>query len=103
MANSSCSFFCLGLGIGAAVGLLLAPRSGQELRGELRSRADESSEYLRRRREELRHQAREVVDKGRGTVESRREQLAAALEAGREAYREAARSEVGSESSGGSS
>jgi gas vesicle protein len=89
MADSKFSCFCLGLGIGAAVGLLFAPKPGDATREELRLRAEESREFLKRRSGELRQQAEEVLDRGRSTVHSQREQLSAALEAGRRAYREA--------------
>ena len=43
------SYFFLGLGLGVAVGLLFAPNSGAETRDLIRSKADESKDYLRRR------------------------------------------------------
>ena len=42
------SYFCLGLGIGVAVGILFAPKSGEETRLLLRSKADESKGATRR-------------------------------------------------------
>ena len=97
MADSKLSFFCLGLGIGTALGILFAPKPGEEIREELRSRAAEGGEYLRKRGGQLREQAEEVIDRGRGAVGSQREQLSAALEAGRKAYRDAtAESDAGS-------
>ncbi|MDA1313041.1 MAG: YtxH domain-containing protein [Acidobacteria bacterium] len=93
MASSSFSCFCLGLGVGAAVGLLLAPKAGEDLVGDLRERAGEGREYLRERGGELRTQADRVVERGRGTLSARRDQLQTALDAGRRAYREAAQGE----------
>ena len=89
MADSKLSFFCLGVGIGTALGILFAPKPGEEMREELRSRAAEGGEYLRKRGGQLREHAEEVIDRGRDAVGSQREQLAAALDAGRKAYREA--------------
>ena len=89
MADSKLSFFCLGLGIGTALGILFAPKPGEEIREELRSRAAEGGEYLRKRGGQLREQAEEVIDRGRDAVGSQREQLSAALEAGRKAYLDA--------------
>ena len=89
MADSKLSFFCLGVGIGAALGILFAPKPGEEMREELRSRAAEGGEYLRKRGGTLREHAEEVMERGRDAVGSQREQLAAALDAGRKAYREA--------------
>jgi gas vesicle protein len=96
MADSKFSCFCLGLGIGAAVGFLFAPKPGEATREELRQRADEGREFLKKRSGELRRQAEEALDRGRSTVHSQREQLSAALEAGRRAYREATAGGAGS-------
>jgi gas vesicle protein len=83
------SYFFLGLGLGVAAGLLFAPKSGLETRDLLLSKADEGKEYLKRRTNEVRDQATEVIDRGKSTVLRQRENLAAAVEAGKQAYREA--------------
>lgn len=90
MASSKISYFCMGLGIGASLGLLFAPRKGDETLAELRQRAGEGREYLKNRGDELRQQAGGMVNRGRGNLSLQREQLAAALAAGRKAYRKAA-------------
>ncbi len=87
MAASQPLSFLLGLGVGGAVGLLFAPRPGEALRSDLRTRAAESGDYLRRRGGELRHETEEILDKGRGSLHVRKERVTAALEAGRRAYR----------------
>ncbi len=83
------SFFFLGLGIGVAVGILFAPKSGQETRELIRSKADEGRDYLKRRGNELRESAGDLLDRGRSAVSRQKDQLAAAVEAGKQAYREA--------------
>ncbi len=83
------SYFFLGLGLGVAAGLLFAPKSGPETRDLLRSKADEGKEYLKRRSAEVRDQAAEAIDRGKSTVTRQRDNLAAAMEAGKQAYREA--------------
>jgi gas vesicle protein len=87
--NGKISYFFLGLGLGVAAGLLFAPQSGTETRELLTSKADEGKEYLKRRSEELKDSASELVDKGRDLVTRQRDQLNAAVEAGKQAYREA--------------
>ena len=83
------SYFLLGLGLGVAAGLLFAPKSGPETRDLLRSKADEGREFLKRRSEEMRDQAAEAIDRGRSTVTRQRDNLMSAVEAGKQAYRDA--------------
>jgi gas vesicle protein len=85
------SFFFLGLGLGVAVGLLFAPKSGTETRELLLSKADEGKEYLKRRSADLRDQANDAIEKGRSAVSRQRDNLSAALDAGKQAYRDAVR------------
>jgi gas vesicle protein len=83
------SYFFLGVGIGVAVGLLFAPKSGEETREIIRSKAGEGKDYLKRRGEEARESANEWVERGRTAVSRQKEQLSAAVEAGKQAYRDA--------------
>jgi gas vesicle protein len=89
--NSSNSFvwFLAGMGLGALVGVLYAPRSGSETRDVLRARAEEGRDYVRTRAREARGQASEWVDRGREAVNQQKDQFRAAYEAGRQAYQEA--------------
>jgi len=85
------SFFFLGLGLGVAVGLLFAPKTGTETRELIRSKADEGKEYLKRRTVDLKDAASDAIEKGRSAVAKQRDNLSAAVEAGKQAYREAVR------------
>jgi gas vesicle protein len=86
--DSKMSFFFLGLGIGAAVGILFAPKSGSETRDFLLSKANEGTELAKRRAQELKEQAAETIERGKSTVQRQKESLAAAVDAGRAAYRD---------------
>src|SRR5688572_17264329 len=86
--NKGLSYFFLGLGIGVAVGMVFAPQAGAETRSQLRSRATEGGDYLRRRGEELRDSAEDMLQRGKDIVGKQREQFGAAVEAGRQAYRD---------------
>jgi gas vesicle protein len=81
-------WFLTGLGIGAAVGILYAPQSGNETREILMAKADEGREYVRNRAKEAREQAEQWADRGKEAYTSRKEQVRSAVEAGRQAYRE---------------
>jgi gas vesicle protein len=77
------------LGLGAVVGILYAPKSGRETRQALLDSAEEGREYLVTRGREAREQINTYVDRGKDTISRQREQINSAIEAGRQAYREA--------------
>ena len=87
--DRSLSYFFLGLGLGVAIGILFAPKSGEETREYLRSKAGEGKDYLKRRGTEIRDSASDLVEKGKSAVTRQRDQIVAAVEAGKQAYREA--------------
>jgi gas vesicle protein len=82
------SYFCLGLGIGVAAGILFAPKAGEETRGYLKSKADEGRDYLRKRTDDIKDATNDIISRGKQAVEQQRDQLAQAIEAGKKAYRE---------------
>jgi len=85
------SYFFLGLGIGVAVGIIFAPQSGEETRGLIRSKAAEGGDYVKRRSTDLKESAADLLDKSKTAVGRQKEQLSAAVDAGKQAYREAIR------------
>jgi len=98
--RNSLGYFLLGLGIGVAAGILWAPRSGEETRALLadkagdsadflKARAQDSGDYLKQRSNDVKQSASDLYDKGRTHVSKHRETLNAAVEAGKQAYREA--------------
>jgi gas vesicle protein len=93
--GNSFLWFLAGMGVGALVGVLYAPRAGSETREVLRSKADEGREYVRNRARQAREQASDWVDRGRDVLSQQKEQFRSAYEAGRQAYQEATTSEGG--------
>ena len=85
------------MGIGVAIGVLFAPKSGEETRRLIRERADEGRTYVKRRGEEVRSSADDIVVRGKGAVSRQKEQLAAAVEAGKQAYKETVAPESGTQ------
>ena len=83
------SYFFLGLGIGVAVGILFAPKSGEETRRFIKDRAGDGREFIKRKGEAARGLAEEYVERGKTMVARQKDQLSAAVEAGKAAYREA--------------
>jgi gas vesicle protein len=70
--------FMIGALAGAAVALLFAPASGEEAR-----------EFLGQKAREGKAKARDAMDQGREYYNSQRENLATAVERGREAFEQA--------------
>ncbi|HZT37308.1 MAG TPA: YtxH domain-containing protein [Bryobacteraceae bacterium] len=83
------SYFFLGLGLGVAVGLLFAPKAGAETRDFIKTKAGEGADYVKRRSSELRDTAGDLMDRGKQLISKQRDQLSSAVEAGKQAYREA--------------
>jgi gas vesicle protein len=108
-------WFLAGLGIGALVGILYAPKSGRETRDDIISTAKDGTEYVRVRAREVADQAGAVaergkaqaaqyaqrgkevvergraqwedfVDRGKGFVNDQSAKVAAAVDAGKHAY-----------------
>ena len=85
--GSKISFFLVGLGIGALVGILFAPKSGEETREFLAQKADEGREYAQRKARELRERADDLVERGKDAASRHKETISAAVEGARDAYR----------------
>lgn len=91
MSDDSNSFgwFLAGVGLGALVGILYAPKPGSETRDAIRTRAEEGRDYVKTRARDAKDQASEWVDRGKDVVSQQKDQFRAAYEAGRQAYQEA--------------
>jgi len=94
-ASSIILSFLLGGVTGAALAILYAPRSGKETRDLLGERIRDGAERGRELREraalkgrEILDDAAEYLDRQKEGLERRKERVAAAVEAGRQAYRD---------------
>jgi gas vesicle protein len=94
-ASSIVLSFLLGGLTGAALAILYAPRSGRETRDMLGERIREGAERGRELREKVSLRGREMLDdaseyleRQKEGIERRKERLSAAVEAGRQAYRD---------------
>jgi gas vesicle protein len=86
--GSKVAFFLAGAGIGAILALLFAPKSGKETRDYLTQRAGEGRDLVASKGREYRRQAEEYLGKAKDVAAKQKEQLSAALEAGKQAYQE---------------
>lgn len=84
--GSKVSYFLVGLGVGTLLGILFAPKSGEDTREYLRDKAEEGKEYAQRKARELRERADELVERGKDTVRHQKETVTSAIDAGRAAY-----------------
>ena len=110
-------YFLIGAGIGAITALLFAPKSGSELRSEIADATRKGFDYARdtgrdigeragdyyqtgvERASDLTTRGKEAVgdltDKGKDLINRQKAQFAAAIEAGKQGYREAKQSDQG--------
>jgi len=74
--------FILGAGVGAAVALLFAPKSGEELRGDIADGVSDGLNQVRKIGNDLKLRTQKLVGVAQDQVQE-------AMEAGRNAYNEA--------------
>jgi gas vesicle protein len=108
-------YFLIGAGIGAITALLFVPKSGEELRSDIADATKKSLDYARDTSRDLGDRANdyyqqrvdqvtdfssrgkeavsEIADRGRDLVNRQKSQITAAIEAGKQGYREAKQSD----------
>ncbi|MBS1858971.1 MAG: YtxH domain-containing protein [Acidobacteria bacterium] len=89
MDKNGLSSFLLGLGVGVAIGMLFAPKSGEETRKIIKEKAGESGEFIKQRGAEIKDTASGWVEKGKEAISRQKDTLSDAVEAGKQAYHEA--------------
>jgi gas vesicle protein len=89
MDKSGLSSFLMGLGVGVAIGMLFAPKAGSETRELIKNKAGEGTDFLKQRTTDFKQSATEWVDKGKDAIRSQKDTLNDAVEAGKQAYRDA--------------
>ncbi len=89
-------YFLTGVGIGTLVGALFAPHSGKRTRELIANQAGESRDFVVRKGTELRKQASDYVERGKEVLVDQRDQVIAAVAAGKQAYRAAPQSKSNS-------
>jgi gas vesicle protein len=94
-SSNSFLWFLAGLGFGALMGVLYAPRSGRETRDAIKNTAQEGGEYLKNRGREAKETVSQWVDRGKDVVGQQKEKISAAIDATRQAYREASEGKKG--------
>jgi len=85
--GSKVTYFLVGLGVGALVGILFAPKSGEDTRDYLAKKADEGRDFAQRKAKELRERADDLIERSKDAATRGKDSIASAVEGAREAYR----------------
>lgn len=87
-AGEKALYLVLGAMVGAVTALLLAPRSGVETRKLMVSKAREGADFVASRTKAAAEKTAEYMDRGKEILQQQRNSVAAAVDAGKQAYRE---------------
>jgi len=68
------------------MGVLFAPKSGEDTREYLAKRADDGRDFAQKKARELRDRADDLLERGKEVASRKRESISAAVEAGRDAF-----------------
>ena len=82
--------FLIGLGAGLAVGILYAPRRGDEFRRFVANKTRQKAEEVKGQATEMWDSANEMVESGRAELARKQEGVKQAVKAGKTAYQEVA-------------
>ena len=83
--ESRVSYFLVGLGIGAAMSVFFAPKSGKDAREFVALKAEEGKKYTQDKVREVREQAEAFVEHGKEFAAS----ISGAVKAGQDEYQRA--------------
>ena len=73
--GTALTFLLIGLGAGALVGLMYAPKTGRQMRKELRKKYETARETLDDWKDQAREAAEDAIDRGAELAEEVRERL----------------------------
>jgi gas vesicle protein len=90
--NNGYGYFLLGVSVGAAVGLLFAPKSGADSRNYLQSKAGEATQKLKDQTAQVMDQAADTINRGKAMLRDQVDTVSTAIDSGKRAYRETVQS-----------
>jgi gas vesicle protein len=73
--GTAITFLLIGLGAGALIGMMYAPKAGKQMRKELRKRYDDARETIDDWTEQAREVAEDVIERGSGLADDLREKV----------------------------
>jgi gas vesicle protein len=80
------NYFLVGLGIGSLIGVLFAPKAGEETREYIAKKAREGNELARKKARELGNHVEESVQRGKEIIAQTEGRIATAIDTGIETY-----------------
>ncbi len=89
MDKNDFTCFLLGLGVGIGIGMLFAPKSGADTRQLIKDKTGEGTDFLKQRASDVRDSAGDMLAKGKDALNRQKDTIADAMEAGKQAYRDA--------------
>ena len=75
-AGTAITFLLIGLGAGTLIGLLFAPKTGKQMRRELRRKYDDARETLDDWKDDAKEAAEEVMERGSEIADELRDRVA---------------------------
>jgi len=75
-AGTAITFLLIGLGAGTLIGLLFAPKTGKQMRRELRRKYDDARETLDDWKDDAKEAAEEVMERGSEIADELRDRMA---------------------------
>ena len=73
--GTAITFLLIGLGAGTVIGLLFAPKSGKQMRKDLRRRYEDARDTLEDWKEEAKEATEEVMERGADLAEEFRDRV----------------------------
>jgi len=77
--------FIAGAAVGAGVALLMAPKTGEELRGKIKTLADDALDKIKEYTSEAQEKIKTTIEDSKELLNEKKGILASAIEAGKEA------------------
>src|SRR5689334_14828722 len=73
--GTAVTFLLIGLGVGAVIGMLYAPKPGKQLRKDVRRRYEDARETLEDWKDQARGMAEDAIERGSEIAEELREKV----------------------------
>jgi gas vesicle protein len=86
--STKSAYFVAGIGLGAAVALLLAPQSGKQTRKLIVNKAEKGKDFVAAKGRDIRSKSDDLVEQGKDLASKQKERLADAIQSGAQAARD---------------